>query len=88
MYNFVPRVRERVQVFLTIENWEDPTPKIRLSQGTFVGKILDSRNHPVPIEAFLGIPYSLPPVGERRFARPVAVGEGNRTFDATEYSLR
>ncbi|EME40594.1 hypothetical protein DOTSEDRAFT_177661 [Dothistroma septosporum NZE10] len=63
-------------------------PQVELKQGTFIGTHLDNENHPVPVEAFLGVPYALPPTAERRFARGVPVLESEETFSATEYSLR
>lgn len=88
LYNFVPNVHESVQSFFTIQSLSDPTISVQLKQGTYLGKVLPEENHPVPIEAFLGIPYALPPVGERRFARAVPVPQSNETFNATEYSMR
>ncbi|KAF2162600.1 hypothetical protein M409DRAFT_26842 [Zasmidium cellare ATCC 36951] len=88
LYNFVPQARESVQAFFTLENWAESAPKVTLKQGTLVGKLLDEANHPVPVEAFLGVPYALPPTGERRFARAVPVPDSNDTFQANEYSLR
>lgn len=88
LYNYVPQARETVQDFFTLENWAELAPRVTLKQGIYVGKPLDEANHPVPVEAFLGVPYALPPVGELRFARPVPLPESNETFQATEYSLR
>lgn len=88
IYNFVPNAHEGIQSFLSLDRWSESAPRVELKQGTFVGKLLDSENHPVPIEAFLGIPYVLPPVGERRFARPLPVPDSNETFAASEYSMR
>ncbi|PGH27711.1 hypothetical protein AJ80_00498 [Polytolypa hystricis UAMH7299] len=53
-------------------------PSVVLRQGnTVIGTIMES-NLPRPVEAFLGIPYALPPTGERRFRppEPVNVPEG------------
>ncbi|CAK3925486.1 carboxylesterase family [Lecanosticta acicola] len=88
LYNFVPDVHDKVQSFFAIPSLSDPRIQVQLKQGTYLGQVLPEANRPVPIEAFLGIPYALPPVGERRFARPVPVPESNETFQATEYSLR
>lgn len=47
-------------------------PCIFLPQGRVLGKqIVDDL--PRPVEAFLGIPYALPPIGDRRFRPPVKV---------------
>jgi triacylglycerol lipase len=88
-YNFVPSVHTAVQSFFSLSHWNiEQLPVAETSQGTFVGKVLESGNHPVPVEAFLGIPYALPPTEERRFARAVPVPDSNETFHATDYSKR
>lgn len=87
-YNFVPQCHHAVQSFFTLESWADPSPRVELKQGTFIGTHLDNENHPVPVEAFLGIAYALPPTGERRFARAVPMPESREVFPATDYSLR
>lgn len=89
LYNLVPSARHSVQSFFSLEGWSIETaPRAETSQGTYIGTLLESENHPVPIEAFLGIPYAEAPVNELRFARPVPVKPSNATFSATEYSLR
>ena len=62
-------------------------PSVRLRQGTVVGKVL-SNSYPVSVEAFLGIPYALPPTGDRRFRLPEPVKSGGDKFDATSYGYR
>lgn len=89
LYNLVPSARHSVQSFFSLQGWSIETaPKAETAQGTYIGTLLENENHPVPVEAFLGIPYAQPPVGELRFARPVPVKPSNETFQATEYSLR
>ena len=88
VFNLVPDVHDAVQRFFTVTRWSDPTPSITLKQGIYLGKVLPESNHPVPIEAFLGIPYALPPTGGRRFKKAEPVPESSQTFNATEYSLR
>lgn len=63
-------------------------PKVTLRQGTFQGIIIDRPNFPKPVEAHLGIPYALPPVGELRFARPQPVLPSNETFEASSFGSR
>lgn len=63
-------------------------PTITIDQGTYIGKVLESSNHPVEIEAFLGVRYAQPPIGELRFAKPVALSPSKETFQATEYGYR
>lgn len=88
-YNFVPSVHHKVQSFFSLERWHiDTQPEVTTSQGTFIGTVLESSNHPVPVEAFLGIRYAEPPVGERRFRRAVPLPDSNETIQATEYSFR
>ncbi|KAH8429040.1 uncharacterized protein LDX57_006711 [Aspergillus melleus] len=47
-------------------------PRVRIAQGTLLGSTI-AENLNVPVEAFRGIPYAVPPVGERRFRRAEAV---------------
>ena len=63
-------------------------PAVIIGQGTYKGKMLLNSNHPVPIEAWLGIRYAKPPLGELRFARPVALPASDEMFDATEFGFR
>lgn len=90
LYNLVPSVHNSVQSFFDlIPGFEDISQTIAVtSQGTFVGKVIDNRDHPIPVEAWLGIPYAQPPTGNLRFAKPVPVPDSNETIQATEYSLR
>lgn len=63
-------------------------PTVTIDQGTYIGKVVENPNHPVPIEAFLGVRYAKPPVGELRFAKPVALPSSEETFEATEFGCR
>lgn len=47
-------------------------PRVALPQGTLVG-VAQHGDYPQPVEAFLGVPYALPPTGDRRFRPPVRV---------------
>lgn len=64
-----------------------PRPKVQLPQGTFVGVTLHD-SYPHAVEAFKGIPYALPPVGERRFRPPTKVEKGQETIDASRFGPR
>lgn len=89
LYNVVPSVHDSVQSFFSLHGWNiEQLPLADTAQGTFVGKVLDNNAHPIPVEAWLGIPYALPPLGDLRFAKPVPVPDSNETIQATEYSLR
>lgn len=63
-----------------------PSLNVRISQGTFIGK--QTSKYPQPIEEFLGIPYALPPTGDRRFRPPIPVSASNAVFDVTKPALR
>lgn len=47
-------------------------PSVSLPQGRVLGKKIQD-GLPRPVDAFLGIPYALPPTGDRRFRPPVKV---------------
>jgi triacylglycerol lipase len=59
-------------------------PQVRLSQGLVIGTILDHK-FPAPIEAFMGLPYSQPPIENRRFRRAVPLPASNDTIKAQKY---
>lgn len=53
--------------------------QVRASTGTLEGLRL-----PNGVEAFLGIPYAEPPVGQRRWKPPVALGESDDVVECKE----
>lgn len=60
-------------------------PSVKLPQGTVVG-ITQHEGFEKPIHAFLGIPYALPPTGDRRFRPPVKIPESaDAIIDASRY---
>lgn len=59
-------------------------PSVTLPQGQVIGIQLEE-DFPVTVDAFLGIPYALPPVGERRFKPAFKVPESTKTIDASQY---
>ncbi|CAG7933115.1 unnamed protein product [Penicillium olsonii] len=62
----------------------DKPPSVTLAQGQVVGtKLRDS--FPQTVDAFLGVPYALPPVGDRRFRPAVDVPGSSETIDASKY---
>ncbi|KAE8395541.1 alpha/beta-hydrolase [Aspergillus alliaceus] len=62
-------------------------PRVTLSQGTIVGTTLrDTLKQPV--DAFRGIRYALPPVGDRRFRRAEPIGPSEGLIDAARFGPR
>lgn len=61
-----------------------PQPSVKLRQGTVVG-VTQSEPGAKPVQAFLGIPYALPPTGDRRFRPPVKVEASSKVIDASRY---
>ncbi|KNG91426.1 extracellular lipase [Aspergillus nomiae NRRL 13137] len=65
----------------------DSRPRIALPQGTVVGyTVRDTLKHPV--DAFRGIRYALPPIGERRFRRAEPIGPSESVIEATRFGPR
>ncbi|KAK2740531.1 hypothetical protein FQN55_008874 [Onygenales sp. PD_40] len=62
-------------------------PSVTIRQGTVIGAVLRG-DLPQPVEAFRGIPYALPPTGERRFRPPEPVYASEGTIDGTGYGKR
>lgn len=62
-------------------------PQVTIRQGTVVG-VTVRNTLKTPVDAFRGIPYALPPVGERRFRPAVAVGESDHILDASNFGAR
>ncbi|KAL3481876.1 Alpha/Beta hydrolase protein [Aspergillus californicus] len=61
-------------------------PTVQLPQGKLLGIQLQSEtDFPQPIDAFLGVPYAKPPVGDLRFRPAVKVPSSTSTIDATKY---
>ncbi len=58
------------------------TPALETHQGCVLGVGEDG------LEAFLGVPYALPPVGERRFAHPLPAPPRSDVWLATRPGLR
>lgn len=59
-------------------------PAVTLAQGTVVGTQLEQTS-PHRVDAFLGVPYALPPVGDRRFKPAVQVTNSTDTIDALRF---
>ncbi|CAI7625633.1 unnamed protein product [Penicillium pancosmium] len=59
-------------------------PTVTLAQGKVIGTIREEAA-PQSVEAFLGVPYALPPVGERRFKPAERVPASTQSIDATRF---
>ncbi|BFZ00077.1 hypothetical protein BsWGS_03116 [Bradybaena similaris] len=59
-------------------------PVVRSPAGTFLGSTLPARNGQI-YNAFRGIPYAKPPVGDLRFRPPVAVSQIDGLYDARDF---
>ncbi|KAJ5711976.1 CAZyme family CE10 [Penicillium malachiteum] len=59
-------------------------PSVSLTQGQVIGTHLETTS-PQPVEAFLGVPYALPPVGDRRFRPAEKALPSNDTIDASKF---
>lgn len=62
-------------------------PQVTIRQGTVVGVTVRDTLR-TPVDAFRGIPYALPPVGERRFRSAEHVGESDHILDASQFGAR
>lgn len=74
-----------VLLYYTLSGWnssESSHPSVTIKQGTILGRLVDDGTFPQPLEGFMGIPYALPPTGQRRFREAVPVPEGNLTQEA------
>ncbi|KAF4982177.1 hypothetical protein FZEAL_2154 [Fusarium zealandicum] len=61
------------------------SPTVALPQGKIIGVKLEE-SLPQPVDGWLGIPYALPPTGDRRFRLPVKVPASSDTvIDASKY---
>ncbi|KAI1503746.1 putative extracellular lipase [Biscogniauxia marginata] len=72
---------------MTANGGSIPRPKVTLGQGTIIG-IQQHGAYPNPVDAFLGIPYALPPIGDRRFRPPERVPPSSEIVDASRFGPR
>ncbi|KAJ5099886.1 hypothetical protein N7532_006887 [Penicillium argentinense] len=59
-------------------------PTVTLAQGKVIGT-RQGETAPQAIDAFLGVPYALPPVGDRRFKPAEKVPPSTKSIDATKF---
>lgn len=57
------------------------SPEAKTAKGTFIG-LRETINDKV-VYAFYGVPYALPPTGNKRFSRPEPVATFTEPYDAT-----
>ncbi|XP_068916707.1 carboxylesterase 4A-like isoform X3 [Tenebrio molitor] len=67
------------------QNWRNKRPTVRIEQGVLEGTriITDTGKN---VNAFLGIPYATPPIGDLRFAPPQKYPHWNETRQATNFA--
>ncbi|KAL5334963.1 Alpha/Beta hydrolase protein [Aspergillus crustosus] len=63
---------------------ESTRPSVTLPQGGVVGIQLKDE-FPQSLDAFLGVPYAQPPVGDLRFRPAIKIPESTETFNASKY---
>jgi len=61
-------------------------PVVNLPQGTYRGTVLRD-TFPAPIDAFLGIPYAQPPLGDLRFRAAAPLPLSNESYSAKSYGF-
>lgn len=61
-------------------------PSVKLPQGEVLGIQIDE-DFPQPLDAFLGIPYAIPPIGENRFKPAEKVPNSSNIIDASKYGF-
>jgi acetylcholinesterase len=62
-------------------------PTVTISQASLIGKVIED-DFPVPVEAWLGIPYAQSPIDSLRFAKPQPIAPSNETFSADKFGPR
>jgi triacylglycerol lipase len=68
--------------------WDLEAPSVLIGQGMIVGAVLRDASAPQTVEAFRGIPYALPPVGDRRFKPAIPIGKSQDIVNATRFGFR
>ncbi|XP_037516135.1 acetylcholinesterase-like [Rhipicephalus sanguineus] len=81
MWQIVPFLLAVQAVYSNEESFAKPTRVVMTDSGAVSGKVIIVGNR--SIDAFLGVPYAKPPVGELRFRKPEGVVPWNGTYQAT-----
>ena len=72
--------KERVRSLFGENRELDSNPgkehSVKCLNGTFVPKVHDA------IRVFRGIPFAMPPIGERRWKKPLPIPDGDKVFEA------
>lgn len=72
----IERVRSLFGENEELETNPDKEHSVKCLNGTFVPKVNDS------IRVFRGIPFAMPPIGERRWKKPLPIPNGDKVFEA------
>ncbi|XP_037278506.2 acetylcholinesterase-1 [Rhipicephalus microplus] len=80
MWQIVTLLLAAQAVYGTEESLPKPTRLVMTDSGAINGKVITVGN--TSIDAFLGIPYAKPPVGDLRFRKPEYVAPWNGTYQA------
>lgn len=81
MWQTVPFLLAVQVLYSSEESFAKPTPVVMTDSGAVSGEVITVGNR--SIDAFLGIPYARPPIGELRFRKPEGVAPWNGTYQAT-----
>ena len=70
------RVRSLFGENRELDSNPDKEHSVKCLNGTFVPKVQDA------IRVFRGIPFAMPPIGERRWKKPLPIPDGDKVFEA------
>jgi carboxylesterase type B len=84
---YIKRVGKSSDYKMVSADMSESRPSVTLPQGTVVG-IQETGAYPGTVESFKGIPYALPPTGDRRFRPPIKVEPSSQVIDASKFGPR